>query len=549
MATTAALTAGVVALGTAVMVGGSVLSAYGSGLSIIKIAAGPAAREIKLLVLAMRGMNAAQMQRGVFGEIISTAPVAQSRILSAVAATKAWTVAQWGALRANWLSVAALKAKGAALLTMARSGIMTAIGMTRLWIVTQYQSLTAAIAARGGLLGLSKAFALSFVSGIKTAMLAMRAFTVSLLTNPIGLIALVIGAAALLIIKYWSPIKGFFKGMWTGLKEGFKGLEPAWNEFKKYALVIRPFFEPLFALGRLIKALIGPVNDTGKAAENMGVRFGKAIARILVSVLTLPGKMLAAGMNIITSLTDGMLKMINKPVQVIDKLAKRIRGFLPFSPAKEGALRDIHRIRLVETIAEGIKPQPMVQAMKAATVATMIAAAPVAASSTATTPVVQPIKQVLQRAAIPAVGNQVQLIQQAVKRAQLPELADATQQINQAPAPTSQRPAVASLARPISAGQGSGGISEALILLAIGHGSRLGLSASLACINSSAMWQEASDTASYRCWAMPGAPAACAGCWNTCKSGGMVLLGQTLPMRQAPGGTHETLLPQPVDRP
>jgi len=180
-------------------------------------------------------------------------------------------------------------------------------------------------------------------------------------------------------------------------------------------------------------------------------------------------------------------------------------------------LRDIHRIRLVETIAESIKPQPMVQAMKMATAATMIAAMPVGASMTPAaghqvqlvhqagkgaeiTPpaalvqpvnqvlqraaipavgnqvqlihqavkaaeiappaaLVQPVNQVLQRAAIPAVGNQVQLIQQAVKRAQLPQLADATQQINQVPAPTPQRPAVASLARPISAGQGSGAIT------------------------------------------------------------------------------------------
>lgn len=361
--------------------------------------------------------------------------------------------------------------------------------------------INVAPAAGSKLSALGSLFSGGFVTGIKSAMVAVRAFGVTLLTTPVGWIALAIGVAALLIYKYWGPISGFFRGLWSGLKSGLKGLEPAWNEFKKYALVIRPFFEPLFALGRLIKALIGPVNDTGKAAENMGVRFGKAIAKILVSVLTLPGKMLAAGMNIITSLTDGMLKMINKPVQVIDKLAKRIRGFLPFSPAKEGALRDINRIRLVETIAESIKPQPMVQAMKMATAATMIAAMPVGASMTppaghqvqlvqpvnqvlqrAAIPsvgnqvqlihqavkaaeiappaaLVQPVNQVLQRAAIPAVGNQVQLIQQAVKRAQLPQLADATQQINQVPAPTPQRPAVASLARPISAGQGSGGIT------------------------------------------------------------------------------------------
>jgi hypothetical protein len=37
-------------------------------------------------------------------------------------------------------------------------------------------------------------------------------------------------------------------------------------------------------------------------------------------------------------------------------IVTRIRRFLPFSPAKEGPLMDIHRIKLVETIADGIRP-------------------------------------------------------------------------------------------------------------------------------------------------------------------------------------------------
>jgi hypothetical protein len=46
---------------------------------------------------------------------------------------------------------------------------------------------------------------------------------------------------------------------------------------------------------------------------------------------------------------------------------KKLREFLPFSPAKRGPLMDIHRIKLVETIASNIKPGPMVNAMNKAT--------------------------------------------------------------------------------------------------------------------------------------------------------------------------------------
>lgn len=295
---------------------------------------------------------------------------------------------------ASWATARLLALKGAGAVT--RTGALGEI-------------ITVAPAAGSKLTALGSVFSGGFSAGIKTAIVAMRAFTVSLLTNPIGWIALAIGLAALVIYKYWTPVSGFFRGMWTGLKEGLKGLEPAWNVFKKVAPFLFPILVPLKWIFNLVKALFKPVDDTGKAAENMGVRFGKAIGRILSSVLQLPAKMLTAGANIIDSLFKGMMSKIEKPINVMKGLATRIRGFLPFSPAKEGALRDINRIRLVETIAESITPAPMVRAMKAATAATMIAAAP-------------------------AMGM--------------------TQ-----PADTTSRPAVASLARPISAGQGSAPIT------------------------------------------------------------------------------------------
>ncbi|MDK9716744.1 MAG: phage tail tape measure protein [Trichlorobacter sp.] len=355
MAATAALTAGVVALGTAVMVGGSVLSAYGSGLSVIKFAAGPAAREIKLLVLAMRGMSAAQVQRGMFGEIISGAPVA-------------------------------------------RSGIMT---------------MTAAI----------------------------RLFNISMLLNPVGLAIAAIAAGALLVIAYWNPIKAFFKGVWQGLKEGFAPLKSMFAGLGISGKSIMTTIAPVIGF---LKQLGVPLEFTGstlKKVTSAGALFGKVMAfniKAVFAPITILGKLIGwlafvwytafekmhnaimllfrnpkqffqGGANIIKNIWEGMKSLINKPIETMKGLANRLRGFLPFSPAKEGALRDINRVRLVETIAESITPAPMVRAMKAATAATMIAAAP------------------------------------AMGMAQ--------------PADNTSRPAVASLARPISAGQGSGGIT------------------------------------------------------------------------------------------
>lgn len=332
--------------------------------------------------------------------------------------------------------------------TKAQGGIRGVIAATRLWSATQLAGLKISYLAAGGLTGLGRSFAGGLVSGIRLGIGAVRAFSIALLTTPIGWLGIAVGITALLIYRYWRPISGFFKGLWAGIKEGLKGLEPAWNEFRKYALVVRPLFEPLFALGRLIKALIGPVDASGKAAENMGLRFGRAIGRILTSVLTLPGQMLAAGMNIITSLTDGMVKMINKPVQVIDRLAKRIRGFLPFSPAKEGALRDINCVRIVETIAESMKPAPMMNAMRTITAATILAATPAMAVNPSWTSAqaammqrraaqvtTQRINQVATPAKLPLFSNQTQTVSQRLNRAAVPVIPDQLQRINQVATP------------------------------------------------------------------------------------------------------------------
>lgn len=279
--------------------------------------------------------------------------------------------------------------------------------------------------AQGGITAFLTRIKTGFIPGIRAAMVAMRAFSLSLLTSPIGWIALAIGAVALVVYKYWKPISGFFKGMWQGLKDGLKGLEPAWDVFKKVAPLLFPILTPLKWIWNAVKALLKPVDDVGGAAQNIGVRFGKALAGILTTVLTLPTKMLTAGFNIVNSLFEGMKKAINKPVELMKGLAQKLRNFLPFSPAKEGPLKDIHRIRLIETIADSMKPAPMVQAMKVAAAATVMATGVSVTHANA------------MPAAIPSAGKQVQPAATQITFAPVINLApgtpaEARQQVEQA---------------------------------------------------------------------------------------------------------------------
>src|SRR5690554_3170859 len=62
-----------------------------------------------------------------------------------------------------------------------------------------------------------------------------------------------------------------------------------------------------------------------------------------------------AGRNIVTSIADGIKSAIGKVTSAISNVAKKVRDFLPFSPAKEGPLRDIMNVKIAESIAEAIR--------------------------------------------------------------------------------------------------------------------------------------------------------------------------------------------------
>ena len=78
----------------------------------------------------------------------------------------------------------------------------------------------------------------------------------------------------------------------------------------------------------------------------------------------LGGKFYDAGKNIVMSIGKGIVDMAMMPVKAIAAMTTKIRAYLPFSPAKTGALKDIHRVKLVETIAQSIKAKPLLNAMR-----------------------------------------------------------------------------------------------------------------------------------------------------------------------------------------
>ncbi|NYT80876.1 phage tail tape measure protein [Alcaligenaceae bacterium] len=161
----------------------------------------------------------------------------------------------------------------------------------------------------------------------------------TLLTTPIGLAVAALAVAALLVYRYWEPIKGFFSGLWDGIRAGFApvmaalqpgldGLRAGFDAILSASAPLLPvlewMFTPTIAGVRLViggvRDLIGwigglftPVEDVGGAARNMGELFGQGIASALTGLaglvgefLLLPARLLQIGAEAIGSLSSAL---------------------------------------------------------------------------------------------------------------------------------------------------------------------------------------------------------------------------------------------------
>lgn len=221
------------------------------------------------------------------------------------------------------------------------------------WAVTSIKAIPTNIMA--GLNGLKIAF-LSLPSMITKAIVSFRTFSITLLTSPLGWIALAIGAVALVIYKYWKPITAFFEGMWQGLKEDLQPLMPV---FKQLGVVLNPILQLIQKLWNWFKNLIKPVDDVGGAVDNMGVKFGRALANVIIIVTKFIAKIVECGIKIPVMIAQGILSGVHKVTDAIKKVTQTIRDHLPHSPAKTGPLKDLHKIKISETIATAIKQKPI----------------------------------------------------------------------------------------------------------------------------------------------------------------------------------------------
>jgi hypothetical protein len=153
--------------------------------------------------------------------------------------------------------------------------------------------------------------------------------------GPIGwIIAAVIALVALIIWK-WDEIKKATILIWKAL---VIYLKTKWNEAKRATAIIWK------AITAYIKSNVKEIWNKIKETFNDIVSF----------ITGLGSTFYDAGKGLIDQMAKGIKNAAGWVIDQVKSLANKIRGFLPFSPAKEGPLSDINKLNFGGPIGDSI---------------------------------------------------------------------------------------------------------------------------------------------------------------------------------------------------
>ena len=128
----------------------------------------------------------------------------------------------------------------------------------------------------------------------------------------------------------------------------------------------------LIAFGSYIGIAAGAVWTFTQVALAVSL-VGAAVRMCWSTISSFAPQIFAAGANLVKALASGIWSAITFPQHAIEAVLSKVRAYLPFSPAKEGPLRYLNQMRIVETMAETIRPGPAVAAIRRTAAALAIA--------------------------------------------------------------------------------------------------------------------------------------------------------------------------------
>lgn len=160
-------------------------------------------------------------------------------------------------------------------------------------------------------------------------------------------------------------VSGDFEGMKNAIKNQMENIKTTittiWNAIKIFVATV---------LGNILTTVGNIFGDmVTKVKEKMtDIKTGitEGFTNALTAIGDMATKFYNAGANIVSSIADGIKSAIGKVTDAMATVAQKARDFLPFSPAKEGPLKDLNKLDFGGPISDSIKKaMPGVQAMMA----------------------------------------------------------------------------------------------------------------------------------------------------------------------------------------
>ncbi|MEF4881735.1 phage tail tape measure protein [Escherichia coli] len=127
--------------------------------------------------------------------------------------------------------------------------------------------------------------------GMVTGSVSLLGGAIGALFSPVGLIVAAFAGAAVLIWKYWDPIRAFFAGVFSGIMER---LTPLRETFERFGPVFDAIGSGISQVFNWFKSLLSPMESSKETLDkctSAGEIFGNVLGGALQLVLT-PAKML-----------------------------------------------------------------------------------------------------------------------------------------------------------------------------------------------------------------------------------------------------------------
>lgn len=183
-------------------------------------------------------------------------------------------------------------------------------------------------------------------SVITSVLNGIRSIVTSVWNGIRSVITSVLNGIRSIVSSVFNGIRSVISGVMNGIRSVISsGFNAARNIVSSVSNGIRSVVSSVFgALSGIVSGAMGSVRGA----------ISSGMSSALSVVTGIAGRFRDAGRKIITSIADGIKGAASAVTGAIKDVTSKIRDFLPFSPAKEGPLKDIMDVKWGETIGGGI---------------------------------------------------------------------------------------------------------------------------------------------------------------------------------------------------